>query len=596
MGWESLSFFEGLSEEEVAAAVGRLPALRFPAGSLLIARGDTLADIYVIQSGTADIFFPNRDGAEECINHAGPGDTLGEMAFFTGEPASASVRARTDVVVLVLDETTFAEVSAAFPRIYRNLGAILSARLLRSNHLSMRPLGRLTLLREEGGPPLLGPALACSIAWHTRRPTLFLLVTDRLPAPEQKALAAAAPGAETAGAPGDRAHLVLARPEGPFAPENLPHTVERFRGRYNHVLVQVDGEPGPLPATARVRLVGTDGRAPARGLEQPGHTVRGWAEGLRPRPGPDGVLHVPPLAPADEESLRRGLLPATTPAGRALGWEARHLAGLKVGLALGGGTEKGYAHLGVLRVLERTGIPVDYLAGTSIGSVVAALRAMGLDLETAAKHMDDVGASLFRLCLPTASFLSSAGLRTGLQRVAGERRIEDLEVPLGVVATDAVRGQEVVFRSGLLWQAVLASCSLPGIYPPQCIGPHVCVDGGVVTPVPGNVAADMGANVVIAVKLTNAPVPPALAVEAREATGRPPWALQTIWRCIDLMYTKIEALSGHAATILIVPMFQQGTWFSLRRFPDGRAHIRLGEEAAEAALPRILAALPWLRP
>jgi hypothetical protein len=118
----------------------------------------------------------------------------------------------------------------------------------------------------------------------------------------------------------------------------------------------------------------------------------------------------------------------------------------------------------------------------------------------------------------------------------------------------------------------------------------------VLTPVPTNVAADMGADTVIAVKLNNVAVPPALAAEAREATGRPPWALQTIWRCIDLMYNKIEAASAHTATILIVPTFPQGTWFSLRRFRQGRAYIPLGEEAAEAALPRILAALPWLRP
>ncbi len=606
MGFDGPSFFEGLSEEELAAAVGRLPALRFPAGATLIAQGDTLGDIYVIRSGTADVYFPDRDGVEVCINHAGPGDTLGEMAFFTGQPASASVRARTDVEVLVLDEAAFMEISAAFPRIYRNVGAILSGRLLRSNRLAVRALGRLTRLQDDGAPPLLGYALACSLAWHTRRPTLFLAVSDRPPAAELKELEDAGPrpvgswvGTPPTDAPGRpeaRAHLVLARPEGPFAPDNLPGLVENCRSHYHHVLVLVDGEATSLPATAQVRLTGRDSRLPGKGPERPGHTVRGWVEAKRWRPGSDGVVLVPPLTDADQQGLRRGLLPAATPAGRALGWQARHLAGLKLGLALGGGTEKGYAHLGVLRVLERAGVAVDYLAGTSIGSVVSALWALGFDLDTAANLMDAVGASLFRMCLPTASFLSSAGLRAGLRRVGGETRIEDLEVPLGVVAADIVTGQEVVFRSGLLWQAVLASCSLPGLYPPQCVGPHTYVDGGVVSPVPSNVAADMGADTVIAVKLSNAPVPPALAAEAREATGRPPWALQTIWRCIDLMYNKIEAVSAHAATILIVPTFRQGTWFSLRRFSQGRAYIALGEEAAEAALPRILAALPWLRP
>jgi hypothetical protein len=108
------------------------------------------------------------------------------------------------------------------------------------------------------------------------------------------------------------------------------------------------------------------------------------------------------------------------------------------------------------------------------------------------------------------------------------------------------------------------------------------------------VAADMGADVVIAVKLSNITVAPALQVEAKEAAGRPPWALQTIWRCIDIMYNKIEAVSAHAATVLIAPTFKEG--FGLRNFSQGRAYIARDEEAAEAALPRITAALPWLGP
>jgi NTE family protein len=589
MLWESPSFFEGLSEEEVATAVGRLPHRRFPAGCTLIAQGDSLVEVYVIRSGRADILFPDRNGAEECINQAGPGAILGEMAFFTGQPASATVRARTDVEVLVLNEEEFVAVSAAFPRIYRNVGAILSSRLLRSNRLAVRSLGRPTVLTDDGAPPLLGYALACSVAWHTRSPTLLLVVSDRPPPPELQALENTTPGTF--------AHLMLARPEGRFAPENLPQAVEECCGRYKHVLVQVDAEQRtPLPAKFRVRLAGA-GSPAGKGGERPGHTIRARADGKpRPRAGPDGVLHVPLLGPADEQALRKGLLPASTPAGRALGWEARDLAGLKLGLALGGGTEKGYAHLGVLRVLERAGVPVDYLAGTSIGSVVAAVWALGYDLDAAAALMDDVGASLFRWCLPTASFLSNAGLRAGLRRVGGERRFEDLDLPLAIVAADTVRGQEVVFRSGLLWQAVLASCALPGVYPPQVIGPYTLVDGGVLSPVPSNVVADMGADTVIAVKLSNVAVAPALQVEAKEADGRPPWAFQTIWRCIDIMYNKIEAVSAHAATILIAPTFQEGAGYGLRNFSQGRAYIARGEEAAEAALPRIVAALPWLGP
>lgn len=603
---ETPSLFDGLSEEEQTAAVCRLPVRRFPAASTLIAQGDTLVEIYVIRTGTVDIFLPDCDRAERSLNWAGPGATLGEMAFFTGQPASASVRARSDVEVLVLNEEEFLSISTAFPRIYRNIGAILSSRLMRSNRLALRPpVGRLVLLRNDAAPPLLGYALACSIAWHSRRPVLMLVLSDR-PSPELalfQAGAGSSPrltgadlGTTRNGASEARAHLVFAEPAGPFAAENLAAALEEVCAHYPYVLAQVEGEPPvPLAAASQVHLIGTKGFSPAPANARLGHAVCAWVESARqPRPGADGVLRVPPLGSADEPALRRGLLPTSTPAGRVLGWKARDVANLKLGLALGGGTEKGYAHLGVRHVLERAGIEPDYLAGTSIGSVAAALWALGYDVDGSCRAMDRVGAHLYRPTIPTASFLSSAGLRAGLKQFSQERRIEDLEMPLAIVAAEIVRGQEVVFRSGLVWQAVLASCSLPGIYPPQCIGPYTFVDGGLLSPVPSNVVADMGADTVIAVKLNNVPTSAPQIVEAQEAKGRPPWALQTIWRCIDIMYNKIEAVSTHAATIVITPTFEEAG-YGLRNFRAGRAYIAEGEKAAEAALPRIVAALPWLR-
>jgi NTE family protein len=603
---ENPSLFDGLSEEEQAATVCRLPVRRFPAGTTLIAQGDTVVEIYVIRSGTVEILLPDRHGTERSLNWAGPGATFGEMAFFTGQPASASVRARSDVDVLVLNGEEFLSISTAFPRIYRNVGAILSSRLMRSNRLALRPpAGRLVLLRNNVAPPLLGYALACSIAWHTRRSVLMLVLSDR-PSPELAVfqegggssvrLTGGDLGTTRHGASEARAHLVLAEPTGPFAAENLAATLEDVCAHYPYVLVQVEGEPqAPLAAASQVYLIGTKGFAPSPTNARPGHAVCAWVESARqPRPGPDGVLRVPPLRPADEPALRRGLLPTGTPAGRVLGWKARDVANLKLGLALGGGTEKGYAHLGVRRVLQRAGIEPDYLAGTSIGSVAATAWALGYDVDGSCHAMDTVGAQLYRPTIPTASFLSSAGLRAGLKQFTQRRRIEDLEMPLAIVAADIIRGQEVVFRSGLVWQAVLASCSLPGIYPPQCIGPYTLVDGGLLSPVPSNVAADMGADIVIAVKLNNIPISAPQVVEAQEAKGRPPWALQTIWRCIDIMYNKIEAVSTHAATIVITPTFEEAG-YGLRNFRAGRAYIAQGEKAAEAALPRIVAALPWLR-
>src|SRR5438067_1402546 len=151
-----------------------------------------------------------------------------------------------------------------------------------------------------------------------------------------------------------------------FAPANLAHSVDNLRRRYDHVLVQTPRALAGLP-WREVHLVGPDEPTPPIPRPRPGHTVRGWSEhaargSLRVGPDIAGVLHVPPLREPDHATLREGWLPPTTPAGARLGWSARDLVGMKVGLALGGGGLKGYAHLGVLRVFERVGLGIDYLA------------------------------------------------------------------------------------------------------------------------------------------------------------------------------------------------------------------------------------------
>lgn len=598
--------FEGLSAEDVAQALARLQPRRFPAGCTVIAEGDSLYELYVVRSGTADVFITDRGGDEHLVNRVGPGATLGEMSLFTGQPASATVRATTDLDVLVLGEGDFHDTLARFPRMYHNLGAILSRRLALSERRSLGGgPGDLTVLLDDGAPPLLGYALACSIAWHANSPTLLLIAGDSELPPELDAFVAATFGARSSlsssglamsAVPtgvGPRAHLGIVRPDGVAGASTagaLTRMVEAVRGAYAHVLVQVRGESPPLIPSHRVRLADSCHPPVGGGDFLPGYTVEAWSETAESH-GPDveGRLHVPPLEQPDWEALRTGTLQNSTPTGRALGWLARDLVGLKIGVALGAGSVKGYAHIGVLRALARIGLPLDYLSGTSVGAAVAFLHAAGHSADEAAGILDTVAASLFRLTLPIRSLLSSASLRRTLQSVGKGSRIEELPLPLAVGATDILTGREVVFRRGPAWRAVLASISIPGVYPPVRIGPHLLVDGGVLNPVPSNIAAEMGADTVIAVRLGSR-----FDVSGAES-ARVPSVLQTIIRSIEIMQSKIAAEAAGAATILIEPEFGKAGGMGLRDFRQGRRYIELGEAAAEAALPRLVAAFPWLR-
>jgi len=591
------SFFDGLSEDQLAEVLDQLEERRFPAGAMVLSEGDAPRELYIVRSGFADVYLRDRDNSERHIGRVGPGASLGEVSLFTGQPVSATVRAVDDLDVLAISEREFHRIADRFPRVYRNLGTILSERLVRSDRRSLqnRPT-RVTTLVDEGAPPLVGYALACSLAWHLRAPVALLVIAEGEPPAELARLAIgdAADLTETSAAP--RAHLAIIPRSGLELNGGLAGLVDRLVARHEHVLVQVAaGTPHGGLDGRTVYLSGLDSRCDDQSVP-PGRTVRAWMAGRGPRPEVSGVLCVPELEPADETCLKAGLLPAATSAGRALGWEARELAGLKVGLALGAGSFKGYAHAGVLDVILQAGIPIDYIAGTSIGAAVAALYAAGYGMEASLRILDRMGASAFRLTLPTSSLLSSSGLRTSVRRTTGERRIEDLPVPLAIVAADIATQREVVFTRGLLWPALLATVSIPGIYPPQRMGRYILVDGGICNPVPSRVAADMGADVVIAVRLISRPVPRAPELEAAAATGKVPSVLQAIMRSIEVMQSKISADTASAATIVIEPMTADVSYgWGLRNFSQGRRYIAAGEAAAREALPRIASALPWLR-
>jgi NTE family protein len=516
-------------------------------GSVVVAEGDAPRALYVVRSGSAEVLVADEYGERQRIGHVAAGATLGEMSLFTGEPASATVRATTELELLVLDAAAFERLADRFPVVYRNLGSILSKRLAVVSRVAARDrLGRLTLLGEDG-TPLSAWAVACSLAWHTRRPTALAVVGD---VPLE--LVPLARGQAAGGA------AVVTVPDGDVG--RLRVELTELRSRFDHVLLH--------------------GRAP---------------DVLRDVAASVALNGLPTLAREDEQALRSRLLPATTPAGRVVGRFARDIGGLRVGLALGAGSQRGYAHFGVLRALDRLGLVPDVLAGTSVGGAAATLVALGHDPDSAAALFDRAAAVLVRPTIPRHGLFSSRALRNFYREVAGDRLLEELPVPLGLVAADLLSGREVVLRRGPVWQAVLATCSIPGVYPAQPVGPYLLVDGGIVEPVPVAAAVSLGADVVVAVKLMGAEPPLDRDGDAAPASGRAPGAVGAILRSLELMQTRI-GIHPEGATVVAVdvdlPDLRGG---KLRRFGEGRGYVETGEAALEAALPRLAAALPWLR-
>ncbi len=178
----------------------------------------------------------------------------------------------------------------------------------------------------------------------------------------------------------------------------------------------------------------------------------------------------------------------------------------KIGLALGSGSARGLAHLGVIRGIEEAGIEVGCIAGTSMGALIGAIHAAGKldELEAAFRGFDlKKTASFFDVVLPKSGLLDGAKVSQLVRAHIHADTIEQLPIPFAAVATDIISGEEVVIRQGDVIEAVRASISVPGIFTPVRSNGHVLVDGGLTNPVPVSVARTMGADLVIAVDLNH---------------------------------------------------------------------------------------------
>ncbi|MCK4358931.1 MAG: patatin-like phospholipase family protein [Candidatus Cloacimonetes bacterium] len=177
----------------------------------------------------------------------------------------------------------------------------------------------------------------------------------------------------------------------------------------------------------------------------------------------------------------------------------------KVGLVLGSGGAKGLAHIGVLKLLEEMGIKIDFIAGSSIGALIGGVYSTGIsieEIEDIALKIDLVStAKLFSPGFGKSGLVTGIKVKKFLTSKLGEREIENLKIPFVAVATDIITGREIIFNKGNLVEAIRASISIPIVFQPVIWNNTVLVDGGLVNPVPTNIAREMGANYIIAVNV-----------------------------------------------------------------------------------------------
>lgn len=247
----------------------------------------------------------------------------------------------------------------------------------------------------------------------------------------------------------------------------------------------------------------------------------------------------------------------------------------RLGLALGGGAAKGFAHVGVIKVLEGAGLVPAVVSGTSAGSVVGALYASGLsgiELQEQSFALDE-GRVRDLTLFGVGGLVKGEKLQSYVNELLKQRPLEGLAKPFAVVATNLDSGERVIFARGNSGQAVRASCSVPGVFQPAVIAGKRYVDGGLVSPVPVDAARELGADLVIAVDISS---------KARD--GKAEGILSNLNQTITIMGQKLGEQEMKRADVVIRPRVGQ---IGAADFDQKHVAVLEGEKAAQLALPAI---------
>ena len=246
----------------------------------------------------------------------------------------------------------------------------------------------------------------------------------------------------------------------------------------------------------------------------------------------------------------------------------------KIGLALGGGAARGFAHIGVVKMLEAHGIVPDYIVGTSAGAVVGSLYAAGHDAFAMQKIAVQLDEKIFAdWTVSGRGLLKGEALQDFINQHLNRRPLEKLNKPFATVATDLNSGERIVFRTGDTGMAVRASAAVPGVFQPARFNGHYYVDGGLVSPVPVQAAREMGADFVIAVDISARP------------NGQPVDSMTAIlWQTTTIMGGLIGKTEMKDADVVIRPNLPYVKSWDFAARHDAMLE---GEKAALAALPGI---------
>jgi NTE family protein len=558
--------FAGVSRSAIDRLAQRAQVRRFAAGEIILRAGDASSELYGLLSGAARVELPGGGAGRRFV--LAPPQSFGEMSALSGSTVSATVVALRDTETWVLVGADLFEVLGEEPAFFRNVSALLGARL---RHRTSDP-GRslwpaVTVLVADHGASQIEPVLQ------------GLFAGVRHYAPASVCLNAYALGTDA----------LLQRVQQ-WRAEGAGGQVLLLCGRTDQV--------GPLrpvlePVDLLVRVAGAQGEAPS------GNADAGAAD--------IATLRVAPRIRAASEERWAHAVEAETFAAAAqrtgfwarqdwpdLDRLVRQICGREIGLAMSVGAAAGLAHLGLLEVLEDAGIPLDFLCGSSMGGIAAIAYAHFGSARIASDRLCSMAGEFARnkglQWLPRAGLVSTARMEAISRSLFGQAQFADLRTPVAVVAADLVAGRPKVLEKGALAIAARATGAIPGLFPPVRVGDAMLVDGGLVTRVPVDLLAARHCGLKLAALIApqkggdSTTAGQAAAASFRARLDRP-FGLRTVlgasWSLLGWWDSVAQA--QRADVIIRIPTVATDSF----NFAAGRALVDCGRRAAQSQLPAI---------
>jgi NTE family protein len=476
----AVGLFEDLDRSTLAAIQGELHWLTLPGGAALFYEGEPSTSLYVVTSGCLGIMIEGGEGGPRMIGQIRAGETVGEMGLISGDPRSATAIALRDTELLALDKDCYEGLVARHPGLMRHLLTLLVRRLQRTTHATTQAqMPKAVAVFPVTGDP------RCEEVLHGLAAAL-----------SNDGLRVKIVGRDLSDQPTAWFHTIEAAHDLVFYhAEAHASPWTRLCLRQADRVLCVASEPSDTPPRISYRplaksesCVSTDLVFLHRGASVDAATARPWLDGVA------ADLHC---------NIRLGN-------SGDLARLARLLTGRAIGLVLSGGAARGFAHLGVIRALRQSAVPIDLIGGASMGAIVAAGVALEWDdaeLRARLRRAFVEKNPINDYTLPLLALTRGDKVTRLLQEHFGEARIENLWRPYFCVSSNLTAGSAMTHLKGPLWRAIRASIAIPGILPPAIEGEDVLVDGGVINNFPVDVMSGLRRGPIIGVDVATKAAP-----------------------------------------------------------------------------------------